>query len=115
MFCSQEPLDVEYNLGDMGAKSRDFSNPMYDALGGEGGGGTGPGNGSGIYEVPADVAKSKFNTDAGPEPASAILAPSSVIQRSSPQIHIRHRELDPTSVDTGKDTQKLVEEDRSDC
>ena len=113
---------MEYNLGDLGAKSRDFSNPMYDALGGESGGGvggTGPGNGSGIYEVPADVAKSKFNADAGvvssPEPASAILAPSSVIQRSSPQIHIRHRELDPTSVDTGKDTQKLVEEDRSDC
>lgn len=110
---------MEYNLGDLSAKSRDFSNPMYDALGGEGGGGTGPGNGSGIYEVPADVAKSKFSADdsvmASPEPASAILAPSSVIQRSSPQIHIRHRELDPTSVDTGKDTQKLVEEDRSDC
>lgn len=114
-----EPMDVEYNLGDMSTKSRDFSNPMYDALGGEGGGGTGPGNGSGIYEVPADVAKSKFSADdsvlSSPEPASAILAPSSVIQRSSPQIHIRHRELDPTSVDTGKDTQKLVEEDRSDC
>lgn len=112
-------MDVEYNLGDMSAKNRDFSNPMYDALGGEGGGGTGPGNGSGIYEVPADVAKSKFGADdsvmSSPEPASAILAPSSVIQRSSPQIHIRHRELDPTSVDTGKDTQKLVEEDRSDC
>ena len=29
----QEPLDVEYSLSDIGGKSRDFSNPMYDALG----------------------------------------------------------------------------------
>ena len=49
-----------------------------------------------------------------PVPGSAIIAPSSVVHHSSPQIHIRHRELDPTTVDTGKDTQNLVE-DASDC
>jgi low density lipoprotein-related protein 2 len=49
------------------------------------------------------------------EPASAVLAPSSVIQRSSPQITVRHRDLDPVTSDSGKDTQKLVEEDKSEC
>ena len=49
-----------------------------------------------------------------PVPASAVIAPSSVVHKASPQIHIRHRELDPTQVDTGKDTQKLVE-DTSEC
>lgn len=60
-----------------------------------------------LYEVP-DLSKSKGDTFT--EPPSAILAPSSVTHRSSPQVQIRHRELDP-SADTGKDTQKLVEED----
>ena len=47
------------------------------------------------------------------EPPSAILAPSSVTHKSSP--HIRHKELAPSSVDTGKDTQCLVTEDDSEC
>lgn len=80
---------------------------MYDALGNIEGSG-------GIYEVPSDVAKSGGGKVVM-EPASAVLAPSSVIQRSSPQIHVRHRDLDPATSDTGKDTQKLVEEDKSDC
>lgn len=99
-------------MGSISGKNRDFSNPMYD-VGVEASTGT---DGGGIYEVPVDVSKLKgSNGDAVPEPASAILAPSSVVQRHSPQIQIRHRELDPSSHDTGKDTQKLVEEDRSDC
>ncbi len=49
-----------------------------------------------------------------PVPGSAVIAPSSIVHQASPQIHIRHRELDPSNVDTGKDTQKLVE-DTSDC
>lgn len=69
------------------------------------------GNGSGIYEVPTEVSKKGIEPV---PPASAVLAPSSVVTRTSPQIHIRHRELDPSS-DTGKDTQKLVEEDKSEC
>lgn len=64
-----------------------------------------------LYEVPSDVNKAK--AESFMEPPSAILAPSSVTHRTSPQVHVRHRELDP-SADTGKDTQKLVEEDR-DC
>lgn len=49
------------------------------------------------------------------EPVTAILAPSSVTHaRNSPQLNLRARELSPTS-DTGKDTQMLVEEDKSDC
>ena len=69
---------------------------------------------SGIYEVPTDVSKSKAT---GPftEPVSAILAPSSITHRTSPQLNLRPRELDPSSHDTGKDTQLLVEEDKSEC
>ncbi|XP_017778488.1 PREDICTED: low-density lipoprotein receptor-related protein 2 isoform X2 [Nicrophorus vespilloides] len=101
-----EPLDVAYSLDPINNKNRDFHNPMYDAVQNNP---DATGNGSSaLYEVPVDVAKSKSDTFT--EPPSAILAPSSVIHRSSPQINIRHRELDP-SADTGKDTQKLVEED----
>lgn len=108
-----EPLDVEYNMADISAKNRDFSNPMYDALGNiETTDNGSTGGGGGIYEVPSDVTKGGKIV---PEPASAVLAPSSVIQRASPQIHVRHRDLDPTSTDSGKDTQKLVEEDKSEC
>ena len=46
---------------------------------------------------------------------SAVLPPSSVIHKSSPQMAIRHKELAPSSVDTGKDTQCLVTEDDSEC
>ena len=49
------------------------------------------------------------------EPPSAILAPSSVTHKSSPQLAIRHKELAPSTVDTGKDTQCLVTEDDSEC
>lgn len=98
----QEPLDVEYNMTDISGKNRDFSNPMYDALGN-----MESDAGSGIYEVPLDVTKTKGLVQ---EPASAILAPSSIIQKASPQIQRRHRELEPATTDTGKDTQMLVEE-----
>lgn len=102
---SVEPMDVAYNLDTIDRKNRDFSNPMYEcAIENQG-------NGSGIYEVPSDVTKKGLEPV---PPASAVLAPSSVVTRTSPQIHIRHRELDPSS-DTGKDTQKLVEEDKSEC
>ncbi|XKL63596.1 hypothetical protein PGB90_005960 [Kerria lacca] len=107
---SGEPMDIEYHMADISSKNRDFSNPMYDALGGGVDVTTISDNGAGIYEVPLDVTNSKIQ-----EPSSAILAPSSIIQKSSPQIHIRHRELDPTTIDSGKDTQKLVEEDKSEC
>lgn len=61
-----------------------------------------------MYEVPTEVNKSKLENFS--EPPSAIIAPSSVTHKTSPQVNVRHRELDPAS-DTGKDTQKLVEED----
>lgn len=58
-----------------------------------------------------DVTSEKPKADTFMEPPSAILAPSSVTHRTSPQVHVRHRELEPATTDTGKDTQKLVEED----
>ncbi|KAL7294867.1 hypothetical protein TKK_0011791 [Trichogramma kaykai] len=89
-----EPLDVEYNMGEVSNKNRDFSNPMYDAVNMETSttnGGTGPG----IYEVPAEM------------------KPSSMQHKEPPQLHLKRRELDPTPIDSGKDTQQLVEEDKS--
>lgn len=85
---------MEYNLGDVTDKNRDFSNPMYDAVNLETTNGT---SGSSIYEVPAEV------------------KPSSVQHKEPPQLHLKRRELDPSSVDLGKDTQQLVEEDKSEC
>lgn len=69
---------------------------------------------AGIYEVPTDVSKTKSATGPFTEPVSAILAPSSITHKSSPTLQLRTKELDP-SADTGKDTQQLVEEDKSDC
>ncbi|KAF7989294.1 hypothetical protein HCN44_007968 [Aphidius gifuensis] len=88
-----EPLDVEYNMSDVGVKNRDFSNPMYDAVVLEATNGTS----SSIYEVPAEM------------------KPSSIQHKEPPQLHLKRRELDPTNNDSGKDTQQLVEEDKSEC
>lgn len=127
-----------YNLQTVNAnKARDFANPMYDAV--QSGTTSDPGmsNGSGefnwhtaitsysllifslllgIYDVPQEPSKSKAMGHSGSftEPASAIIAPSSITHKSSPQLQLRTRELDP-SADTGKDTQFLVEEDKSEC
>lgn len=68
--------------------------------------------------MPSEVAKPKAESAAaGPftEPVSAILAPSSITHRTSPQLNLRARELSPSAHDSGKDTQQLVEEDKSDC
>jgi low density lipoprotein-related protein 2 len=103
-----------YNLETVNNKSRDFSNPMYDAV--QSGTTAEPtlGNGAGIYEVPSDPSKTKTISGPFTEPVSAILAPSSITHRTSPQLQLRSRELDPAA-DTGKDTQMLVEEDKSEC
>ena len=67
--------------------NRDFSNPMYDM--------------SGPPPPPSD---------------SAVLAPSSVSHLETPGSgEIKHRELSPVTIDTGKDTQCLVAEDDSEC
>ena len=92
----QEPLDVEYNLNEVSTKNRDFSNPMYDAVNLETGTTNGT-SGSGIYEVPAEM------------------KPSSIQHKEPPQLHFKRRELDPAPIDSGKDTQQLVEEDKSEC
>ncbi|XP_070148921.1 low-density lipoprotein receptor-related protein 2 [Polyergus mexicanus] len=91
-----EPLDVEYNLNDVANKNRDFSNPMYDAVNMESGttNGTSVGN---MYEAPAEM------------------KPSSMQHKEPPQLNLKRRELDPTPIDSGKDTQQLVEEDKSEC
>lgn len=128
-----------YTLETLNPKTTDFSNPMYEAV--QSGTLTEPSMDNksgkfwtpsiknkkknlknyfaGIYEVPADVTKTKPKVaSVGPftEPVSAILAPSSITHRTpSPKLQIRPRELNPSNTDTGKDTQQLVEEDKTDC
>lgn len=54
-----------------------------------------------------------FEAEAGEAGTSsvAVLSPSAILQRSSPQIQIR--QFDPNADDSGKDTQTLVNE--ADC
>lgn len=104
-------MDAEYDMGELG-KTRNFSNPMYDALDGAS---TSPGPVSvgptGIYEVPAEVLAAASKKV---EPPSAVVAPLASQRASTkPSPPMKRREVDPASVDSGKDTQKLVEEDRS--
>ncbi|RWS20425.1 low density lipid receptor-related protein-like protein, partial [Leptotrombidium deliense] len=114
-----EPLDGDFNLGDM--KQTDFSNPMYEALGNTDSNkdaGIGDIKGGGFYEVPDEVIDKKILKDNSYEKSpvgSAVLPPSSVVHRSSPPIQLRQTALNPTSIDTDKDTQQLVEEDKSEC
>lgn len=71
---------------------------------------------AGLYEVPDDIYDKKVPLESNNYDkslsGSAVLPPSSVIHRSSPQVQIRQTALNPTSVDTDKDTQYLVEEDK---
>ena len=66
--------------------NRDFSNPMYDMSG-------------------------------SPAPDTALLVSSSVRHMcEAPRSgEIKHRELNPVTIDTGKDTQCLVEQDDIEC
>ena len=69
--------------------------------------------GGGMENPSAETA----DPDAAP-PLSAVIAPSSVEHKGSPagaSAVVRHKELAPSAVDTGKDTQCLVEEDDSEC
>ena len=54
---TQEPIESEFNARDASVKSRDFSNPMYDAVGGAT---LESGSKAGIYEIPADMIKGLF-------------------------------------------------------
>ncbi|XP_056632979.1 low-density lipoprotein receptor-related protein 2 isoform X2 [Diorhabda sublineata] len=106
-----ETADVAYGLdalsANTGNKNRDFHNPMYDAV--QNNPEALPNGSGGLYEVSSDLAKQKGETFL--EPPSAVIAPSSVKHMQSPHVQVKHRELDPATQDTGKDTQKLVEED----
>ncbi|CAB3367800.1 Hypothetical predicted protein [Cloeon dipterum] len=115
-----EPMDAAYDMGELSeGKTRNFSNPMYDALGaGSSAAAVGP---TGIYEVPAEVVAVKKTPVF--EPPSEVVAPlasqraasaAGVVPAGKATPPPKHRELNPTPIDSGKDTQKLVvEEDAS--
>lgn len=118
------PLEGDVGLGEIANKNHNFSNPMYDAMGSMEGAAPEQSNSKGLYEVPLDTSKSKnFSAEsqessngATQSPPLAVLSPSAMMQKASPNIQIRKKELSPSSNDTGKDTQKLVvEDDNSEC
>lgn len=118
------PIEGDVNLGEIAAKNHNFSNPMYDAMGSMEGAATEQTNTKGLYEVPLDTSKTKGYSMEAQEtsngstqpPPLAVLSPSAMMQKTSPNIQIRKKELSPSSNDTGKDTQKLVvEDDNSEC
>lgn len=101
---------------------------MYEALGNGGEGGlsskqAAENSGSkqvGLYEIADDLLEKKMPQEehvyeSPPSLGSAVLSPSSIVHRLSPQVHIRQTALNPTSVDTDNDKQQLVEEDKSEC
>ena len=116
----QVPLEADVNL-DAGGKNHNFSNPMYDAMGNMES--TDQASNKGLYEVPLDTKKppdyngeSLASNGNPPPPKLAVLSPSAMLQKASPNIHLRQKELSPSVADTGKDTQKLVvEDDNSEC
>ncbi|OQR73078.1 low-density lipoprotein receptor-related protein 2-like, partial [Tropilaelaps mercedesae] len=100
---SGDPIDGgDFNLGDV-KQPTDFANPMYDALG------TIPGDGKPLVD---DVGLSISTSGTS---SSAILTPSVITQKSSPQLKFKKKALNPTSKDTDKDTAMLVEEDASEA
>jgi len=118
-----EDGQTEFGLQDVTTEGkRDFSNPMYEEMGNlesEANAAAVAGNfvipssstGSSASGSPASTLAAGASGFA--EAPSAIIAPSSVTHKSSPQF--RHKETAPSSVDTGKDTQCLVTEDDSEC
>jgi low density lipoprotein-related protein 2 len=107
---TQVPKVGEYHLEEF-KQNTDFSNPMYEMEGSE----VKDGSSSGMYEVPEEMFdKSKMKEETSfekPPIDSAVLSPSSIVHKSSPQVQLRQTALSPTSVETDKDTQKLVEEE----
>lgn len=118
------PIEGDVNLGEIATKNHNFSNPMYDAMGSIDGAPAEQTNAKDLYEVPFDTSKIKRYSVENQEtsngttqsPALAVLSPSAMMQKTSPNIQIRKKELSPSCNDTGKDTQKLVvEDDNSEC
>lgn len=103
----QEGSEGEFRLGEFKQPTTDFSNPMYEAM--DGGGPSKPENGHSHGDFQG------HETSPIDENSSAVLSPSSIVHRSAPPVQIRQTTLNPTTVDTDKDTVQLVEEDKSEC
>ena len=125
MISLLQETPTEFGLQDVTTEGkRDFSNPMYEAMGNleseasaaavagnfviNSSSSTGSSSASGSPASTLAAGASGFA-----EAPSAIIAPSSVTHKSSPQF--RQKETAPSAVDTGKDTQCLVTEDDSEC
>ena len=107
----KEPIDNGFNLGDL--KTTEFSNPMYETIKTTETSTTSEKDDpTKIYEIP-DKQQPNDSKQTEKSDKKFFSSLSSIIGRTN--VQIRQGSLNPTSVDTGKDTQQLVEEDKSEC
>jgi hypothetical protein len=108
------------------ASTTDFSNPMYDVVGGSNQGSINAVDQAGTEKISSTtgclskastMTKSQSGSSGGSSNSSASLMTGSImssIKSSSKDTQFRSVALSPSSVETDKDTQMLVEEDGSD-
>jgi low density lipoprotein-related protein 2 len=119
--CSSigEPIDGMFDMGDL--KTGEFANPMYEAIRHNETNTAKEEQASAIYDLPdnfdAEKSSDALNSNKKSALGSAVLSLSSIIHRgtSGNSPFGRQAALNPSSIDTGKDTQQLVEEDKSEC
>ncbi|KAK4336780.1 hypothetical protein RND71_043988 [Anisodus tanguticus] len=104
-----DPIENGFNLGDL--KTSDFSNPMYETIKTNETNSSKEETASAIYEVPEKSLDEK--SDKKSTIGSMVSSFSSIITRNNLRDPSKLGSLNPSSVDTGKDTQQLVEEDKS--
>ena len=114
-------MDGMLHMGDL--KGGEFSNPMYEEISHNAANKAKEEASSAIYEVPdttsfSEPASNNKPAESGKKSSigSAVLSLSSIIHRGAASAGFgRQAALDPSQVDTGKDTQQLVEEDKFEC
>lgn len=116
-------MDGMLHMGNL--KGGEFSNPMYEEISHNAANKAKEEASSAIYEVPDTTSFAEKPSQ--PEQqgngnnkkssiGSAVLSLSSIIHRGAASAGFgRQAALDPSMVDTGKDTQQLVEEDKFEC
>lgn len=116
-----EPMNGMFDMGDL--KNGEFANPMYEAIRhNETNRAKEEQAASAIYDLPENFDLQKApdsgnGTSKKSALGSAVLSLSSIIHRGTAATAAfgRQASLNPSSIDTGKDTQQLVEEDKSEC
>ncbi len=105
----QSPMESEFNTTD---RPTNFSNPMYDSYGEMPSGGSGGSKRKGFHFSTSSPGKSPFpSSDTSAPPFCDTPELDETVPPSSFDGNQSSNGFNPTSVDTDKDTQALVEED----